>query len=95
MSVHAHVLFLLATPTKSLPHLIFIGAKFWKVNKKVNAVTEEDYALYSGKNIETEHASHNNPPISLSSSSDDFEPICVCRRGGPPKKKVKCNNFEE
>ena len=55
-------------------YTIIIGQKFWKGNKKIKAVSEEDLALYNEKhlsNIQCSSKAFKQLPVVISSSDDD------------------------
>ena len=46
----------------------YLGCKFWKTNKKIKAITEEDYHCYRGLEVDDDE------------NDDDFEPLPTFRR---------------
>ena len=75
--------------------IVLIGHKFWKGNKKIKAVSEEDFALYNDRDpssIQGSSKTVKHFPLILSSSDDDFELPPVALSKAPPKKKMRENS---
>lgn len=77
---------------------MFLGPKFWKGNKKIKAVSEEDFDHWYDKDFSPYHSSGGIKQLPLISSSDEDDFMPSTSKGPPPKKKLKVerlDNIEE
>ena len=84
----------------------YLGCKFWKTNKKIKVITEEDYHCYRGLEIDDEndddyeslptfrskYSPAASPIILTSSDEDDYGKPCTSKgKGKKIKKKMEVN----